>query len=200
MEKEALSADGVGMILARSLAVALLFCVLTACATDPIEMSGDPATIPPFKSFRIDDAQLVFATEVSPEQRDKVAKQLHAAAASALEKRGYREATDADVLVGLSAMSRPVFPEETGSAGGLHHVDTTVLDAGRPFNEPSSETPPSGVGREGDLMLSLRDAKTGKALWSASSNGSASTPSEALRKAKSTYAAMAAKLPKASHE
>lgn len=196
MEKDLLSGDGVGMTFASSFVIALLVCLLAACSTGPIEMSGDPATIPPFKSFRIDEAQFVFATEVSPEQRDQVSKQLREAAASALKKRGYQEAADADVLVGLAAMSRPTLSDESGSAGGLHHVDTTVLDAGRP-SSPTSEIPPSGVGREGDLMMSLRDAKTGKSLWAASSNGAASTPAEALRKARSSYAAMAAKLPKA---
>lgn len=187
------------MILARWSAVALLICLLPACGTDPIEMSGDPAAIPPFKSFRIADEQLVFASEVSNEQRDKVSRQLRGAAASALEKRGYREATDADVLVDLAAMSRPTLSDESGGGGGgsFNNVDPAVLDASRPVSTPASEVPPAGVGREGDLMMSLRDAKTGKALWSASSYGAASSPSEALRKARSAYAAMAAKLPKA---
>ena len=185
------------MTLARSTTVALLVCLLTACGTDPIQMSGDPAMIPPFKSFRIDEEQFVFATEITTEQRDQVSRKLREAAVSALEKRGYQEATDADVLVALGAMSRPTLSEESGSSGGLHHVDTTVLDAGRPFTPSASEIPPSGVGREGDLMLSLRDAKTKRALWQASSNGAATTPAEALRKARSTYAAMVAKLPKA---
>jgi hypothetical protein len=197
MEKHPLSADGVGMTLARSSALALLICLLAACRTAPIEMSGDPATIPPFKSFRIDEEQFVFATEITAEQRDKVSRELRAAAVSALEKRGYQEATNADVLVGLAAVSRPTLSDETGSTGGLHHVDTTVLDSSRSVSSPTSEIPPSGVGREGDLMLSLRDAKSGKTLWAASSNGAASTPAEALRKARSTYAAMAARLPKA---
>lgn len=186
------------MILARSSAAALLICLLPACGTDPIEMSGDPAAIPPFKSFRIADEQLVFASEVSDEQRDKVSRQLRGAAASALEKRGYREATDADVLVDLAAMSRPTLSDESSRGGGsFNNVDPAVLDASRPVSTPASEVPPAGVGREGDLMMSLRDAKTGKALWSASSYGAASSPSEALRKARSAYAAMAAKLPKA---
>jgi Domain of unknown function (DUF4136) len=199
MEKEPPSGDGVGMTLARSTTVALWVCLLTACGTDPIQMSGDPATLPPFKSFRIDEEQFVFATEISEEQRAEVSRKLREAAVSALEKRGYQEATDADVLVALAAVSRPLLPEESGSGGsGLHHVDTSVLDAGRPFTPAASEIPPAGVGREGDLMMSLRDAKTKRALWQASSNGAATTPGEALRKARSTYAAMAAKLPKAS--
>jgi hypothetical protein len=199
MEKHPPSGDGVGMILAKSSALALLVCMLTACTTAAIEMSGDPAAIPAFKTFHIAAAEFVFATDVSPEQRDQVDKQLRGAAASALQKRGYREATDADVLVDLAAMSRPTFGNESGSASGLHHVDTTVLDTSRPVSPTASEIPPSGVGREGDLMMTLRDAKTGKTLWAAASNGAASTPSEALRKARSAYAAIADKLPKA-HE
>jgi hypothetical protein len=197
MEKESPSGDGVSMTLARSTAVALCVCLLTACGTDPIVMSGDPAAIPPFKSFRIDEEQFAFATEISEEQRAEISRKLREAAVSALERRGYKETTEADVLVGLAALSRPTFADQSGPSGGLHQVDPTVLDAGRPFNAPASEIPPSGVGREGDLMMSLRDAKTKKALWQASSNGAASTPAEALRKARSTYAAMAAKLPKA---
>jgi hypothetical protein len=198
MEKELPSGDGVGMTLARSTTVALWTCLLAACGTDPIQMSGDPATLPPFKSFRIDEEQFVFATQISEEQRAEVSRKLREAAVSALEKRGYQQATDADVLVALAAVSRPLLPEESGSgSSGLHHVDTSVLDSGRPFTPAGSELPPSGVGREGDLMMSLRDAKTKRALWQASSNGAATTPGEALRKARSTYAAMAAKLPKA---
>ena len=104
------------MILAKSSALALLVCMLTACTTAAIEMSGDPAAIPAFKTFHIAAAEFVFATDVSPEQRDQVDKQLRGAAASALQKRGYREATDADVLVDLAAMSRPTFGNESGSA------------------------------------------------------------------------------------
>jgi hypothetical protein len=205
MEKRATSADGVVMRLTQSSFTALLACLLAACAsTDTIEMSGDPAALPPFKSFRITEEQFVFATEITPEQREKVSKELRAAAVSALEKRGYQEAANPDVLVALAAMSRPTLSPEAESASGLHHVDTSVLDAGRTFTPPQAETPPSGVGREGDLMLYLTDAKTRKPLWHASSNGAATTPGEALRKARATYAAMVAKLPKAgggtSHE
>lgn len=185
------------MALARSSTVALLACLLAACASDPIEMSGDPATIPPFKSFRIDAEQFVFATEITPERREQVSKTLREAAVSALEKRGYQESTTADVLVTLAALSRPTLPEAAPAGGGLQHVDTSVLDPSRPFNAPTSEIEPPGAGREGDLMLSLRDAQTGRMLWQASSNGAATTPAEALRKARSTYAAMVGKLPKA---
>jgi hypothetical protein len=198
MEKGPPSGDGVVMPLTRSSFVALIACLLAACAgTDAIEMSGDPAAIPPFKSFRITEEQYVFATEVSPEQREKVSKELRAAAVSALEKRGCEETANPDVLVALAAMSRPTLPPEAESTGGLHHVDTSVLEAGRTFTPPQTDIPPSGVGREGDLMLYLTDAKTQKPLWHASSNGAATTPNEALRKARATYAAMVAKLPKA---
>ena len=171
--------------------------MLAACGTPPIEVSGDPATIPPFKTFRIDAAEFVFATDVTPEQRDEVAKQMRDAAASALKSRGYREATDADVLVSLSGAARPALSDESGSASGLHHVDTTVLDPNRPIGSTSYEIAPSGVGREGDLLMTLRDAKSGKTLWAAASNGAASTPAQGVRKARSAYAAMADKLPKA---
>jgi hypothetical protein len=198
MAKEPPSGDGVAMALVRSSTLALLGCLLAACVSDPIEMSGDPATIPPFKSFRIDAEQFLFATEITPEQREQVSKKLREAAVSAFEKRGYRESPNADVLVALAAMSRPTLPDETAAGGGgLHHVDTSVLDSGRPLSGPASEIEPSGVGREGDLMLSLRDAKTGRSLWQAISNGAATTPTEALRKARATYAAMVNKLPKA---
>jgi len=73
------------MTLARSTTVALWVCLLTACGTDPIQMSGDPATLPPFKSFRIDEEQFVFATEISEEQRAEVSRKLRGAAVSALE-------------------------------------------------------------------------------------------------------------------
>ena len=199
MEKDLLSGDGVDMTLVRSSVTALLVCLLAACAAAPIEMSGDPATIPPFKTFRIDAAEFVFATDVTPEQRDEVSKQMRAAAASALESRGYRQASDADVLVDLSGATRPVFSNESESAGGFQHVDPTVLDTSRPVGSNAYEIAPSGVGREGDLLMTLRDPKTGKTLWAAAVNGAASTPSQGVRKARSAYAAMAEKLPKA-HE
>lgn len=185
------------MTLTRSSALALLVCMLTACAAPPIDMSGDPATIPPFNTFRIDEVEFAFATDVSAEQRDEVSRQMREAAASALENRGYRQATDADVLVDLAGASRPTLSDESGSARGFHHVDTTVLDTSRPVGPTAAEIPPSGVGREGDLMMTLRDAKTGRTLWAAAANGAASTPSQGLRKARSAYAAMADKLPKA---
>ena len=187
------------MPLTRFSAVALLVCMLTACAAAKIETSGDPATIPPFKTFRIDAAEYVFATDVTPEQRDDVSKQMREAAASALKSRGYREATDAEVVVSLSGATRPALSDESASAGGLQHVDPTVLDTNRPVGSNAYEIAPSGVGREGDLLMTLRDAKTGKTLWAAAANGAASTPSQGVRKARSAYAAMADMLPKA-HE
>ena len=102
------------------------------------------------------------------------------------------------MLVTLGAISRPTLGEEAASRGGhINPVDTSVLDAGRPTSVPESEaTMPPGVGREGDLILYLLDPKTKRALWRASSSGSATTPSEALRRARATYAAMVAMLPK----
>jgi len=174
-------------------------CLLPGCAgIGPIETSGDTAALPPIRTFHIFEEQFVFATEVSDERRKHVARELREAAVSALKERGYREASDADVLVTLGAISRPTLSTESESSGGLlHPVDTSVLDAGRPPGVPESEIKPSGAGREGDLILYLLDPKTHRALWRASASGSATTPAEALRKARKTYAAMVAKLPKA---
>jgi hypothetical protein len=184
------------MTLARSSIVALLACLLSACAaTGAIETSGDTSKFVPFRSFHIQDEQYAFATEISDEQRRKVSAQLRAAAVSAFRNRGYVEAANADVLVVLAAISRPTLSTESEPSGGLHHVNTSVLDSSQPFNPP--EPPPSGVGREGDLMLSLLDPKTQRVVWQASSNGAATTPAEALRNARATYAAMIARLPKA---
>jgi hypothetical protein len=179
---------------------ALVFCaaMLAGCASDPIEQSGDPAALPPFKTFQLQKEQFAFATEISDEQREHVARELRAAVVHALEGRGYHEASDADVLVALGAVSRLTLSDDPGAGGGpLHHVDTSVLDPGRPTVQPASEMLPEGVGREGDLFLDLLDPKTQRVVWHASSTGSATTPSEALRKARSTYAAMVARLPKA---
>ena len=95
-------------------------------------------------------------------------------------------------------MSRPIANAPAAAGGGsLHHVDTSVLDSGQPFNPPPSENLPGDAGREGDLLFSLLDPKTQRTLWSASANGVATTPAEALRKARATYAEMVAQLPKA---
>lgn len=179
---------------------AVVFCaaMLAGCASDPIETSGDPAALPPFKTFRVAQEQFAFATEISAEQREHVSKQLRAAVVSALQQRGYREAPEADVVVALGAMSRLASDTAPESTGPLHHVDTSVLDTGRSPVMPS-EMPPASAGREGDLFLDLLDPKTQRSLWHASSSGSATTPSEAVRKARSTYAAMVSRLPKATH-
>jgi Domain of unknown function (DUF4136) len=174
-------------------------CLLPGCATvGPIETSGDPASLPAFRTFHVYEEQFVFATEISAEQRAHVSRELRQAAVSALNERGYREAADADVFVTLGAISRPVL--DTGSESSssrLHPVDTSVLDTGRPPGVPESERMPSGAGREGDLILYLLDPKTHRALWRASSSGSATTPAEALRKARATYKAMVEQLPRA---
>lgn len=177
-----------------------IVCLLPGCATiGPIETSGDLASLPPFRTFRIYDEQFVFATEISAEQRERVSRELRGAAVSALRERGYREAPEADVLVTLGALSRLTFPAEPESSSGpLHPVDTSVLDTSRPpSTAPASEIRPPGTGREGDLILYLLDPKTHRPLWRASSNGSATTPAEAVRMARATYAAMVAKLPRA---
>jgi hypothetical protein len=186
------------MSLHRVPAITLVACLLAACATiGPIEVSGDPAAIPAFKTFRVLEVQFAFATDLTSDQVAKISGELRAAAISALEERGYRQATNADVLVALAAMSRPISNAPAAAGGGsLHHVDTSVLDSGQPFN-PQSENLPGDAGREGDLLFSLLDPKTQRTLWSAGANGVATTPAEALRKARATYAAMVAQLPKA---
>ena len=160
-------------------------------------VSGDPAALPAFKTFRVTQEQFAFATEISDQQREHISRQLRAAVVSALEGRGYQESSNADVLVALGAVSRLASSTAPESSGALHHVDPSVLDSGRPPSMPASELPPAGVGREGDLYLDLLDPKTQRALWRASSSGSATTPSEAVRKARGTYSAMVARLPKA---
>ena len=176
-----------------------LGCLLAGCATvGPIEVSGDPAALAPFRTFRIHDEQYVFATDISDEERSRVGAQLRRAAVSALNERGYQEASDPDVLVALGAISRPTLntEHEGGRGGGIRPVDTSVFDAGGGAAASAPERMPAGVGREGDLILHLLDPKTERAVWRASSTGSATTPGEALRRARATYAAMVAKLPR----
>lgn len=186
------------MVIEKLPALALVVAMLAGCAAvDPI-VSSDPVALPAFKTFHIQDEQFTFATDISPEQRERVSGQLRAAAVSALNERGYQEAAEADVLVILGAISRPTLSTGVDSAGGaLHAVDTSVLDAGRSPSVPASEMPPSGIGREGDLLIELLDPKTRRSLWHASSTGAATTPSEALCTARATYAAMVARLPRA---
>jgi Domain of unknown function (DUF4136) len=189
------------MTLAKLSALALVSCLLPGCASiGPIEMSGDPAALPAFKTFRVHEEQFAFATEISAEQRAKVSSELRQAAVRALNERGYQEVSgDADVLVTLGAISRPVLNTESEAQGGrLQPVDTSVFDTGRSDLPQQPEVLPAGVSREGDLILYLLDPATQRALWRASASGSATTPSEALRKARATYAEMVAKLPKAS--
>ena len=188
------------MTLTKLSALALVSCLLSSCATvGPIEMSGDPAALPPFRTFRVHEEQFAFATDISAEQRAKISAELRQAAVRALNGRGYQEVSgDADVLVTLGAISRPVLSTESEqqSEGHLQPVDTSVFDTGR-SDLPQSEVMPAGVGREGDLILYLLDPATQRALWRASASGSATTPSEALRRARGTYAEMVAKLPRA---
>ena len=187
------------MSLHRVPTITFVACLLAACATiGPIDVSGDAAAIPAFRTFRVLEVQFAFATDLTSDQVAKISGELRAAASSALEERGYRQASNADVLVALAAMSRPIANAPAAAGGGsLHHVDTSVLDSGQPFNPPQSENLPGDAGREGDLLFSLLDPKTQRTLWSASANGVATTPAEALRKARATYAAMVAQLPKA---
>jgi hypothetical protein len=201
MAKRPSSVDGiVAMSLQKALAVTFVACLLASCATiGAIEVSGDPAALPLFRTFRVLEVQFAFATDINSEQVAKISSELRAAAVSALEERGYEQAADADMLIALAALSRPTLPAQDQSTGGstLHHVDTSVLDSGQPSTPPQSEIPSAHAGREGDLMLSLLDPRTQRAVWLASSNGAATTPAEALRKARATYAAMVARLPKA---
>jgi hypothetical protein len=189
------------MMLGKLTTLALAAALLPACTTvDRIETS-DPATLRPFKTFHVQQIQFTFATDITAEQRDRVSTELRAAVVDALNERGYREAAQADVLVSLGALSRPTLPEETASAHSpLHAVDTSVLDSSRPPSVSSSETPPPGAGREGDLVLELLDPKTQRSIWHASSTGAATTASEALRKARATYTAMVARLPRAAQD
>jgi hypothetical protein len=174
-----------------------LSCALVGCGgVDPIEMSGDPALVPAFTTYRIHEEQLAFATEVSEADRTKVATTLRDAVTQALNSRGYKESDQPDVLVSLGAASRATFAAAERE-GPIRNVDPSVLEPGRLPSAPSSEITPSGVGREGDLFLYLLDPKTKRVVWRASTSGSATTASEAMRRARSTYGAMIAKLPKA---
>lgn len=184
----------------KPVAILVAALLLPGCATvGPIETSGDASALPPFRTFHIYEEQFVFTTDISADQRERVSRELRAAAVSALNARGYEEATDADVFVTLGAISRPVLDTESDTSGNsrLHPVDTSVLDPGRPAGVPESQMMPSGAGREGDLILYILDPKTHRALWRANANGSATTPSEALRRARATYSAMVEKLPRA---
>ena len=95
------------MSLQRILAITFVAWLLAACATiGPIEVSGDPAAIPPFRTFRVLEVQFAFATDITADQVAKISSELRAAAVSALEERGYSQAADADVLVALAALEQ----------------------------------------------------------------------------------------------
>lgn len=179
----------------------LLSAVLAGCATDPIEIAGDPASLPAFHTFRVQEERYVFPEQISEARRREVGAQLRRAAVGALQERGYREVgpnEHADVLVVLGAVSRTTVPtgEDNETRKHLNKVDTSVFDASGP-------TVPTAVGggditgfaREGDLILYLLDPTTGRSLWRASASGSASSSGEALSKARSTYRTMVRKLP-----
>jgi hypothetical protein len=204
MEKHRPSSDGVGAMSLRKSSIVAFCASLAACSSlGPLELSGDPAALPPFKTFRVHEEQFVFASELSPEEIARISAELRSAAVSAFERRGYRESSgNVDMLVSLAAISRPTLPEpgESGGNSALHPVDTSVLDPGQPGGPQFYDRPAGGAGREGDLLLYLLDPKTQRVLWQASANGAATTPAEALRHARSTYAAMVAKLPPANSD
>ena len=144
------SMDGIGcMSLRRILAVTFVACLLAACASiGTIEVSGDPAAIPPFRTFRVLEVQFAFATDITADQVAKISSELRSAAVSALEERGYGETADADVLVALAALSRPTLDAqaESSSGGPLHHVDTSVLDSGKPSPHRNPSSCPETLG------------------------------------------------------
>ena len=185
------------------IAAALSFPILLlqACAVDPIETSGDVATLPAFHTFSVGEEQYSFATTPSAAQRARIGKELREAAVSALESRGYREATPGDVQITLGAASRTTLSDTSDPEARAHitQVDTSVLSPGADSRPPGDRDPlPEGVGREGDLILYIVDPATKRVIWRASASGSATTAAEALSKAKATYRAMVAKLPVAS--
>lgn len=184
----------VGRVVASAVVLAL-----SACATDPIEVSGDPAQVSAFATFEIRDEQYVFSEPLSNEQLAKINSAMHAAAVDALQARGYKQASPADVVVVLGAVSRATPPaEEEEAKRTIKAVDTRVLEPGRTDMPTAADQDRRlGVGREGDLILYLLDPKTQRTVWRASSSGSASTPAEALRKARATYRAMVQQLPPA---
>lgn len=178
--------------------IAAMGLALTACASDPIETSGDPALVPAFATFEIRDEKYVFSEPLSEQQLAKVNTELRAAAVDALLQHGYKQASPADIVVVLGAVSRATPPAEDQEARRtIKAVDTRVLEPGR-TDMPTAAADQDralGVGREGDLILYLLDPKTQRTVWRASSSGAASTPAEALRKARATYRAMVQKLP-----
>ncbi|HMN43989.1 MAG TPA: DUF4136 domain-containing protein [Povalibacter sp.] len=177
--------------------------LLAGCATDPIETAGDLATVPAFRTFKVQEERLIFPEQIPEGQRDRIASELRAAAVGALQGRGYREVTGsepADVLVVLGAAARTTMTEavEEDLSKHINPVNTSVFDASSGDTPSDASAPrPPGIGREGDLILYILDPATQRSLWRASSSGAASTPGEALRKARSAYRSMVNKLPMA---
>lgn len=177
--------------------------ILGACASDPIETAGDPASLPAFRTFKIHEERYLFPEQITEDQRNKVSTELRAAAIGALQGRGYREVSGSeqpDVLVVLGAASRTTMTPavEQDLSKHINPVNTSVFDgSGGDAPTPVGEQRPPGIGREGDLILYLLDPATQKSLWRASSSGAATTPGEALRKARSTYRSMVRQLPQA---
>ncbi len=185
---------------------AALACVLllAACATDPIEIAGNAKALPALRTFKVQEERYAFPEQITDEQRRRVSAELRRAAVDALEGRGYQEVTGdtaPDVLVVLGAVGRTTLAPATEAELNKHirPVDTSVFDAsaGSAPAGAAANDRPTGVGREGDLILYLLDPVTQRALWRANANGSASSAGEALRKARSTYRAMAKRLPEA---
>lgn len=179
--------------------------LLTACASDPIETAGDPASMPAFRTFKVQEERLAFPEQIPDGQREQITRELRSAAVGALQARGYREVSGSespDVLVILGAASRTTMSAavEQDLSKHINPVDTSVFDAGsRDTPNTAGEERPPGIGREGDLILYIIDPATQRSLWRASSSGAASTPGEALRKARSAYRGMVRKLPAAAN-
>jgi len=172
--------------------------LLQACALDTIETSGDAASIPAFRTFSVGEEQYSFPSRPSAAQRARIGKELREAAVAALESRGYREATSGDVQITLGAVGRTTLSDTSDPEARAHitPVDPSVLSPGSDSRPPADrDALPEGVGREGDLIFYILDPATKRVIWRASSSGSATTPAEALRKAKATYRAMVDKLP-----
>ncbi|HEY6641208.1 DUF4136 domain-containing protein [Povalibacter sp.] len=182
---------------------ALSLLLLSACATDPIEMAGDPSALPAFRTFKVQEERLLFPEQIPDDQRERIARELRQAAVGALQGRGYQEvagAEPADVLIVLGAAGRTTMSAavEEDLSKHINPVNTDVFEGGIDTPTAVAEDRPPGVGREGDLILYILDPATQRSLWRASSSGAASTPGEALRKAQSVYRSMVRKLPVAS--
>jgi Domain of unknown function (DUF4136) len=176
--------------------------LLSACASDPIEMAGDPASIPAFRTFKVQEERLAFPEQIPDGQREQITRELRSAAVGALQGRGYREVSGSespDVIVVLGAAARTTMSPavEQDLSKHINPVNTSVFDGSTDTPNTAGGERPSGIGREGDLILYILDPATQRSLWRASSSGAASTPGEALRKARSAYRAMVRKLPAA---